>query len=120
MDHILEGAGAWGAVAWAHARVLDNPAHERFDLWIGAELIGVLGYRDGGDIPGSTTDPGEVVAFMHTVVKEEWGGQGWAALLVRESLDAARARGWKVRPVCTYVQRYLGDHPERLDLLPEA
>ncbi|WP_065492092.1 GNAT family N-acetyltransferase [Rhodococcus opacus] len=117
MDHTLNSSGSSGNITAAEARVLDNPAHERFDLWLGDELVGILGYRDEDDIPGFTAKPGEVVAFMHTVVKEEFGGRGLAAILVGEALSSARRRGWKVRPICTYVQRYLALHPEHLDVL---
>ena len=117
MDHISNASASPSNVAAADARVLDNPAHERFDLWLGGELVGILGYRDGDDIPGCTSGPGEVVAFMHTVVKEEFGGRGLAAILVAEALGSARDRGWKVRPICTYVQRYLASNPVHLDIL---
>ncbi|WP_280779809.1 GNAT family N-acetyltransferase [Rhodococcus opacus] len=117
MDHISNSSESSGNITAADARVLDNPAHERFDLWLGDELVGILGYRDEDDIPGFTAKPGEVVAFMHTVVKEEFGGRGLAAVLVGEALGSARRRGWKVHPICTYVQRYLALNPEHLDVL---
>ncbi|MBC2639574.1 MULTISPECIES: GNAT family N-acetyltransferase [unclassified Rhodococcus (in: high G+C Gram-positive bacteria)] len=117
MNHISNGSASPSYVAATDARVLDNPAHERFDLWLGDELVGILGYRDGDDIPGCTSEPGEVVAFMHTVVKEDFGGRGLAAILVAEALGWARNRGWRVRPICTYVQRYLASNPEHLDIL---
>ncbi|WP_246098104.1 GNAT family N-acetyltransferase [Rhodococcus spelaei] len=110
----------------ALARVEDNPSHSRFDLWVGDELVGILGYRTAsddldaspaGDVPGG--DP-QVVALMHTVVKEDFGGRGWAAILVREVLEESRVRGWRLRPVCTYVQRYLGTHTEFLALVDDA
>lgn len=106
-----------GSIAATVTRVLDNPAHERFDLWLGDELVGILGYRDEDDIPGFTARPGEVVAFMHTVIVEDLGGRGLAAVLVREALGSARRRGWKVRPICTYVRRYVALNPEHLDIL---
>ena len=117
MDHMSDGSEPSGSITAVDTRVLDNPAHERFDLWLGDELVGILGYRDEDDIPGFTAESGEVVAFMHTVVKEEFGGRGLAAVLVSEALGSARRRGWKVRPICTYVQRYLALHPEHLDVL---
>lgn len=117
MNHISIGAGSPDAGAVADLRVLDNPAHQRFDLWRGDELLGILGYRAEDDIPGFTASPGDAVAFMHTVVEEESGGRGLAAVLVRDSLDIAQRRGWKVRAICTYVRRYVALHPERLDLL---
>ena len=101
------------------ALVEDNPTHSRFDLWVDGELVGILGYLrvDGGD---GTPAFGEVVALMHTVVTEDFGGRGWAAVLVHEVLEEARVRGWRLRPVCTYVQRYLGVHTEYLGVLDDA
>ncbi|WP_371851292.1 GNAT family N-acetyltransferase [Rhodococcus globerulus] len=99
--------------------LIDNPSHERFELLAGDELVGILGYRDEDEILGCGDEAGDVVAYMHTVVKEEYGGQGMAAVLVQFSMDCAREREWSVRPVCSYVQRYLGEHPEYLDLLVE-
>jgi hypothetical protein len=100
------------------AQVEDNPAHSRFDLWVGDELVGILGYRrlDGMDGPPTA---GTVVALMHTVVKEEYGDRGWAAVLVHEVLEESRVRGWRLHPVCTYVRRYLGSHTEYLALLDD-
>lgn len=89
-------------------RIEDNAARNRFDLFVADELIGILGYRDA--------DEG-AKAFMHTVVKEEFGDRGWAAVLVRGALNTARDRGWRIVPICTYVRRYLARNPEFLDLV---
>lgn len=102
----------------AMAYVEDNPAHSRFDLWVGDELVGILGYRGIDDVDGAPAD-GTAVALMHTVVTEDHGGCGWAAILVREVLEESRVRRWRLHPVCTYVQRYLGAHPEYLVLLDD-
>lgn len=89
-------------------RIEDNAVHSRFDLFVGDDLIGILGYRDAD---------GDSVAFMHTVVKEEFGDRGWAGVLVRGALNTARDRGWRIVPICTYVRRYLARNPEFLDLV---
>lgn len=89
-------------------RIEDNAAYSRFDLFVGDDLIGILGYRDADD---------DSVAFMHTVVKEEFGDRGWAGVLVRGALNTARDRGWRIVPICTYVRRYLARNPEYLDLV---
>ncbi|MFF0817360.1 GNAT family N-acetyltransferase [Rhodococcus sp. NPDC003318] len=108
----------------ARAQVEDDPAHSRFDLWVDDELVGILGYRclgvgGVGGVDGAPED-GCRVALMHTVIKEEHGGRGWAAVLVHEVLEEARVRRWRVHPVCTYVQRYLGTHTEYLTLVDDA
>ena len=55
---------------------------------------------------------GAVASFTHTGVPAAVGGRGIAADLVRCGLETARARGWKVRPLCSYVAAYMRRHPE--------
>lgn len=107
MDHDRWDLASPSAVASA-VRIEDNVTHARFDLFVADDLVGILGYRDAGD---------GAVAFMHTVVKEEFGDRGWAAVLVRGALNTARDRGWRIVPICTYVRRYLARNPEFLDLI---
>lgn len=38
---------------------------------------------------------------------------------MRASLNTARDRDWRIVPICTYVRRYLAQHPEFLDLVVE-
>lgn len=101
----------------AQPRVVDNPPQERFELWLEEELVGILGYRNEAEVGVATGRPDAVVGFMYTVVEEEHRGRGLAATLVRAGFDAARERGWTVRPVCTYVQHFLSLHREYRDLV---
>lgn len=96
----------------------DNAAQSRFELYVGGELIGILGYAvETADTPAPGAGAGTQVAFMHTVIMEEQWRRGLAAELVGYALSAARERGWRVRPVCTYVQRYLAKNHEYDGLL---
>jgi hypothetical protein len=97
-------------------RIEDDVDHNRFDLFVDDELVGILGYRFGEGDDGGV---GPVVALMHTVVKEEYGDRGWAGVLVRASLNTARDRQWRIVPICTYVRRYVAQHEEFLDLIVE-
>ncbi|MGA9871183.1 MAG: GNAT family N-acetyltransferase [Rhodococcus sp. (in: high G+C Gram-positive bacteria)] len=109
MDHRpLDSAHA--PTATAAVRIEDNVTHNRFDLFVADELVGILGYRDAGD---------GTIAFMHTVVKEDFGDRGWAGVLVRGALNTAHDRGWRIVPICTYVRRYLARNPELLDLVAD-
>ncbi|GAA0222887.1 GNAT family N-acetyltransferase [Castellaniella daejeonensis] len=60
---------------------------------------------------------GKVASFTHTGVPSAVGGRGIAADLVRTGLDTARARGWRIRPLCSYVAAFIRRHPEYQDLV---
>jgi predicted GNAT family acetyltransferase len=60
---------------------------------------------------------GTVASFTHTGVPVPVEGRGIAADLVRAGLETARARGWRVRPVCSYVAAYIRRHPQYQDLV---
>lgn len=99
-----------------NADVSINTDQNRFELRLNGDLVGIVGYFevDRSSKRGTRT---HVVSFMHTVVTEDFGHQGLAAILVRRSLDSARSYGWKVKPVCTYVQRFLSANPEYSDVV---
>lgn len=73
-----------------------NTAQQRFQ-WREDGQLCVLDYelRDG------------VMVVTHTGVPSSVGGRGIAADLAKAALDTARARGWKVRPLCSYVEAYM-------------
>ena len=50
--------------------------------------------------------------FFHTEVGEEFGGQGLAGILVEQAVAATRADGLTLVPVCSYIKKWLGKHPE--------
>jgi predicted GNAT family acetyltransferase len=60
---------------------------------------------------------GPRMSMTHTYVPPGLEGRGIAAALVAEALAHARREGWRVRPLCSYVARYMQRHPETLDLL---
>ncbi|SEM09670.1 MULTISPECIES: GNAT family N-acetyltransferase [Rhodococcus] len=100
------------------AEVTNNAGQNRFELRLNGDLVGILGYYDldtRSARRSSAATP--VVSFMHTVIVEDFGHRGLAAVMVRRALDAARGYGWKVRPVCTYLQRFVADNPEYRDLM---
>ncbi len=98
------------------AEVSINTDQNRFELRLNGDLVGIIGYYEveGSFKRGSRT---RVVSFMHTVVTEDFGHQGLAAILVRRALDSARSYGWKVKPVCTYVQRFVVANPDYSDVV---
>jgi predicted GNAT family acetyltransferase len=60
---------------------------------------------------------GNDMVILHTGVPPEVGGRGIAADLTRATLDTARQRGWRVRPLCSYAAAYIRRHPEYADLV---
>lgn len=98
------------------ADVSINKDQNRFELRLNGDLVGIVGFYE---VEGNSTRSPRVhvVSFMHTVITEDFGHQGLAAILVRRSLDSARSYGWKVKPVCSYVQRFAAANPEYSDML---
>ncbi len=59
---------------------------------------------------------GNVRAAEHTLVPPELGGRGIAGKLVDALIADARAEGFKVKPVCSYVVKAFEKHPEWSEL----
>ncbi len=60
---------------------------------------------------------GDVLVFTHTEVPRQAQGRGAASALIAAALDDVRERGLRVRPLCSFVRRYMEDHPDTRDLL---
>lgn len=58
-----------------------------------------------------------IMIIQHTGVPSAVGGRGIAAQLTRHALDTARARGWRVLPLCSYAVTYIARHPDYQDLV---
>jgi len=87
-------------------QVTDNEAESRFELdEEGATAVAY--YRLAGD----------VMTFTHTEVPRQFRGRGIASRLVRGALETARAEKLTVVPACSFVARYIAQHPEFRDLL---
>jgi uncharacterized protein len=91
-------------------QVADHPEQARYEIRADGELAGFVQYhlRDG------------VIAFLHTETDPRFRGQGIAGRLIQASLEAARERHLGVLPYCPYVRRWITEHPEDVDLVPEA
>jgi len=59
---------------------------------------------------------GNVRAAEHTLVPREIGGRGVAARLVDALVADARSQGFRIDPVCSYVEAQFKRHPEWADL----
>ena len=83
-------------------KLVHNTDRDRFELWDSDEFMGLVGYEKDGD----------VYILLHTVIEERFGQQGIARLLVSMVLTRMRLDGHKIRPVCSYVRRFLVRFPE--------
>lgn len=90
----------------APGKVIHDPERPGFLLTVG-------GHRNLADYRLH----GGVMHLVHTEVHPSLQGQGVAARLVEAALAHARAEGWRVNPVCSYVRSYMQRHPETRDLL---
>ena len=78
---------------------------DRFEIVVDGAVAGLTQFVD---------DDGRRI-FFHTEVGDEYGGRGLAKTLVARALDATRAEGLRVVPVCPYVKRFVEKHPEHQD-----
>jgi predicted GNAT family acetyltransferase len=90
--------------------VLDVPERGRFEIRHGESVVGLASYHVDGD----------AMTLPHTEIDPSMGGRGLGTQLVGAVLDAARARNLHVLPYCSFIRKYLVDHPEDLDLVAEA
>lgn len=84
-----------------------NASEHRYEIHVDGTLAGFTKALVDGD----------VVTFPHTVVADEFEGQGLAGQLVTGALDDVRAQGKKVIATCPYVARFIEKHAEYADLL---
>jgi len=88
--------------------VEDNTTKHRYEVHAEGQ-VAVLEYRRQD----------ERILLIHTEVPPALGGHGIAGMLARAALDAARANGVEVVPLCTYVAAYIRRHHEYLPLVAE-
>ena len=87
--------------------IVMNPAAGRFEVTIN----GVTAFTE------YSLRAGEVMVLPHTLVPDPLRRHGVGAALAEAALGYARAHGLKVVPKCPFIQVYLKQHPEHLDLV---
>ncbi|WP_300614453.1 GNAT family N-acetyltransferase [Trebonia sp.] len=111
----MESPAPPGAADRAGAPVVtDNPVLSRFELHVAGELAGFVDYR----LHGRDGRDGQVINLIHTEVDPRFQGAGYATVLARASLDAARERHLAVLPTCPYIRSWIAKHPSYVDLVP--
>lgn len=81
--------------------VLHLPDEKRFVIRVD-DHTAELTYRMDGD----------TIVFTHTGVPPALEGRGIGSKLAKAGLDYARANGFKIQSLCSFVTRYLQKHPE--------
>jgi len=102
------GAGRGVSIVVVTVEVHDNPDEQRYEAVVDGELAGFAAY---------STQPGLIV-FVHTEVKDGFEGHGVGSILIRDALDDARRRGFEVLPFCPFVNSFIAEHREFVDLVP--
>jgi uncharacterized protein len=89
------------------ANVVDNPEGSRFELLVDDKPAGLVTYLRRGTS----------IELLHTEVDPAYEGHGYGSELARGVLDAVRAEGLRVIPLCPFIRGYLQRHPEYEDLV---
>jgi predicted GNAT family acetyltransferase len=89
-------------------QVRDNPDEQRYEAVVDGALAGFAAYR---------TQPG-LISFVHTEVEDAFEGRGVGSILIREALEDVRRRGFEVLPFCPFVNSFITEHREFVDLVP--
>lgn len=89
--------------------VQDAPDRSRYEIFVDGDRAGFSVYRD---------ESGRRV-FTHTVVDDDYEGQGIGSALARGALDDTRAKGLAVVARCPFIARFVERHPEYADLVAE-
>jgi hypothetical protein len=90
-----------------NTEVVHNADLSRYEIFLDGEKVGHADYKTNGD----------VLVFDHTEVDPAHQGKNLAAILMRASLEDVRARGLKMRPVCSYVVKFVERYDEFADLV---
>jgi predicted GNAT family acetyltransferase len=92
--------------------IIDNPQAHRFEARTEDGTVAGKAHYRTEDRP-----EGEVVVFTHTVVDDEFEGEGVGSSLARGALDQVRQRGQKIKAECSFIHSFVDEHPEYADLV---
>ena len=90
-----------------NTEVIHNEALHRYEIMLDGSKVGHADYKIDGD----------VLVFDHTEVDPAQQGKNLAGILMRAALEDVRARGLKMRPVCSYVVKFVERYEEFGDLV---
>lgn len=87
--------------------ITDNAGKSRYEIRLDGELAGFAEYERGEG----------AVIFTHTEVDSAFEGKGVGGSLARGALDDVRAKGLSVVPLCPFIKKWIGKHPDYQDLV---
>ena len=90
-----------------NTNVVHDIENHRYEIFLDDERVGLMDYE---------LRPGEI-HLVHTEVDPAQQGKNLAGILMREALDDVRERGLKMRPVCSYVVKFVERFDEYADLV---
>lgn len=90
--------------------IVDNEAESRYEARLEGELAGSLTYRRRT----------ARISLIHTEVDDRFRGRAIGTRLAVAALDAARAEGLAVLPICPLVADYIDHHPDYQELVAEG
>lgn len=88
-------------------RIEHKADQNRFEIYVDDALAGYADYIEANGVRD----------FGHTVTDPNFRGQGLAGQVVKAALDTSREQGFKIVPSCSYVAKYVDNHPEYSDLV---
>jgi uncharacterized protein len=91
----------------SNIEIVHVPENSRYEIRLDGETVGFTEAKERDD---------GVIVFSHTLVGDEYEGEGLASKLVAGALDDVRARGRRIEVTCEYVLGFLEKHPDYLDL----
>ncbi|WP_030164522.1 GNAT family N-acetyltransferase [Spirillospora albida] len=93
-----------------NTEVIHNEAKARYEITLDGDLAGFADYE---------SRPGRVV-FTHTEINSKLEGRGLGGRLVQGALDDVRGQGLRAVPACSFVKRWIDQHPDYQDLVQSS
>lgn len=88
-------------------QIVHDPGERRYEIHVDGVKAGHTEYVRKGDL----------VIFIHTEIDPAFEGQGLGSRLAGGALDAVRAAGDPIVPLCPFIAAYIEKHPEYDDLV---
>lgn len=90
-----------------NTEVIHNQELQRYEINLDGSKVGHADYKVDGD----------VLVFDHTEVDPAHQGKNLAGILMRHALEDVRDRSLKMRPVCSYVVKFVERYDEFANLI---